>query len=76
MTHAGSHLDGKIGTAEPSMFQSVSVKLRISLSCLRFLFLTREKSRRIVFLCVRRRQGVGAGLFFAVFALRRGLLRR
>ena len=41
------HMQGRIlteksGTAEPSMFQGVSLKLRISLSCLRFFFNQRK----------------------------------
>ena len=49
MTYAGSHLDGKSGAAEPSMFQSVSVKLRISLSCLRFFFQPEKNQDEFLF---------------------------
>ena len=67
------HMQGRIlteksGAAEPSMFQSVSVKLRISLSCLRFFFFNQRKIRTNFFLGV-----TGVEPFFA---LQRRLLRR
>ena len=64
------HMQGRIlteksGTAEPSMFQSVSVKLRISLSCLRFFFQPEKNQDELLFWRDRRRT-----------VLQRRLLRR
>ena len=64
------HMQGRIlteksGTAEPSMFQSVSVKLRISLSCLQFFFQPEKNQDELLFWRDRRRT-----------VLQRRLLRR
>lgn len=51
----GRILTEKSRTAEPSMFQRVSLKLRISLSCLRFFFQPGKNQDELLFWRDRRR---------------------